>query len=114
ILAELEAHQREPGGTDADLIHQLGEMARKGGVQPVGLAPAPAEYTVGTLVPQTLERPLLPGEVSLDELERAFRDTLGPAPIAAVPQVKAEPRKAEHDKSQNTNGAEKEEAEATV
>ncbi len=29
----------------------------------------------GTLVPQILERPLRPGEVSLDELERAFRET---------------------------------------
>ena len=41
-----------------------------------GAAPAPTD---GTLVPQTLERPLRPGEVSLDELERVFRDTPGPA-----------------------------------
>src|SRR4029077_20627054 len=32
------------------------------------------------LVPQVLERSLRPGEVSLDELERAFRETPGPAP----------------------------------
>ncbi len=114
ILAELEAHQREPEGTDADLIHQLGEMVRKVSVPPAASTSEPTGYTVGTLVPQTLERPLLPGEVSLDELERAFRDTLGPAPIAAAPQGKAEQRKAEHDRSQNINGAEKEEAEATV
>jgi two-component system chemotaxis sensor kinase CheA len=31
--------------------------------------------TEGSLVPQTLERALRPGEVSLDELERAFRET---------------------------------------
>ena len=108
ILAELEAHQREPEGTDTDLIHQLGEMVRKVSAQPA------ATQTVGTLVPQTLERPLLPGEVSLDELERVFRDTPGPAVAAPAPQVKTEPRKTEHDKSQNINGAEKEEAEATV
>ncbi|QDF41320.1 hybrid sensor histidine kinase/response regulator [Bradyrhizobium symbiodeficiens] len=54
-------------------------------------APAPAkEMTTGTLIDQTLERPLRPGEVSLDELERAFRET----PIEAaepVAEVKAEP-----------------------
>ena len=42
--------------------------------------------TEGTLVVQTLERPLRPGEVSLDELERAFRETeievAAPAPVA--------------------------------
>ncbi len=32
------------------------------------------------LVAQTLERPLRAGEVSLDELERVFRETPGPAP----------------------------------
>ena len=40
----------------------------------------------GTLVEQVLERPLRPGEVSLDELERAFRETTievaPPAPAA--------------------------------
>src|SRR3982074_570367 len=42
------------------------------------IAPAPAIKPVieqGTLVPQILERQLRPGEVSLDELERAFRET---------------------------------------
>jgi two-component system chemotaxis sensor kinase CheA len=48
-------------------------------------APAPKELTQGALVEQTLERPLRPGEVSLDELERAFRETAieVPAPAAA-------------------------------
>ncbi|WP_259219529.1 chemotaxis protein CheA, partial [Bradyrhizobium centrosematis] len=42
--------------------------------------------TTGTLIDQTLERPLRPGEVSLDELERAFRETAieAPAPVAKV------------------------------
>ena len=38
----------------------------------------------GTLVEQVLERPLRPGEVSLDDLERAFRETeteVAPAPV---------------------------------
>ncbi|MCP3404495.1 hybrid sensor histidine kinase/response regulator [Bradyrhizobium sp. CCGB01] len=56
---------------------------------PVAAAPAPAkEMTTGSLIDQTLERPLRPGEVSLDELERAFRETAIEAP---APVVKAEP-----------------------
>ncbi|MEH2489944.1 hybrid sensor histidine kinase/response regulator [Bradyrhizobium sp. AZCC 2230] len=57
---------------------------------PAAVAPAPAkELTTGSLIDQTLERPLRPGEVSLDDLERAFRETAieVPAPVAA----KAEP-----------------------
>src|SRR5205085_11633535 len=71
---------------------------------PVVAAPAiqPAA-TAGTLVDQVLERPLRPGEVSLDELERAFRETAietAPAPVAKVAapapalEAAAEPRAA--------------------
>ncbi len=49
--------------------------------------------TEGTLVAQTLERPLRPGEVSLDELERAFRETetevASPAPAAGVAEARS-------------------------
>ena len=38
------------------------------------------QITAGSLVYQVLERALKPGEVSLDDLERAFRATPGPAP----------------------------------
>ena len=38
------------------------------------------QITAGALVYQVLERALKPGEASLDDLERAFRDTPGPAP----------------------------------
>ncbi|MBR0814279.1 hybrid sensor histidine kinase/response regulator [Bradyrhizobium diazoefficiens] len=54
---------------------------------PAAAAPAPAkDMTTGSLIDQTLERPLRPGEVSLDELERAFRETAieAPAPAARV------------------------------
>ncbi|MCK1740216.1 Hpt domain-containing protein, partial [Bradyrhizobium sp. 139] len=51
-------------------------------------APAAVEAAPGALIDQTLERPLRPGEVSLDELERAFRETAIEAP---APVVKAEP-----------------------
>ena len=38
---------------------------------------------------QTLERPLPPGEVSLDELERAFRETPGSVPPVPAPAAPA-------------------------
>ncbi|MCP4565302.1 MAG: hybrid sensor histidine kinase/response regulator, partial [Bosea sp.] len=48
-------------------------------------APSEPKMTQGSLVDQTLERALRPGEVSLDELERAFRETaVEEAPAAAV------------------------------
>lgn len=73
IIAELEASAAEPTGSDGDLIVQLEQLAISGETLP----PA-GEVTVGTLSPQVLERPLRPGEVSLDDLERAFRETPGP------------------------------------
>ncbi|MYV88613.1 hypothetical protein, partial [Bradyrhizobium japonicum] len=93
ILAGLEATEAEPEGTDRDLIDKLEAMVEQGmaamaagSAAPVAEAPplapeapaaveakaAPAkEMTTGSLIDQTLERPLRPGEVSLDELERA-------------------------------------------
>ena len=108
ILAGLEATEAEPEGNDRDLIDQLEAMVEQGmaamaaaGAAPVAEAPplvpeapavaAPAkELTTGTLIDQTLERPLRPGEVSLDELERAFRETPieAPAPAAPAPVAK--------------------------
>jgi len=80
ILDELEKHQKEPAGADDDLIGHLHRMLE----QPSGsTAAAAAPGTVGTLIDQKLERPLRPGEVPLDELERAFRETPGPAPVEA-------------------------------
>src|SRR5690349_15373335 len=101
ILAGLEATEAEPEGNDRDLIDQLETMVERGmaamAVAGAALA-APsaanddAKLTQGTLVAQTLERPLRPGEVSLDELERAFRETAtevvepAPAPAPAKPE----------------------------
>jgi two-component system chemotaxis sensor kinase CheA len=84
ILESLERVQREPDGSDEDLITDLERMVGR-------LAPAAAreepQYAVGTLAPQVLERPLRPGEDSLDDLERAFRETPvdPPAPKPAKP-----------------------------
>ncbi|WP_298881283.1 hybrid sensor histidine kinase/response regulator [uncultured Bradyrhizobium sp.] len=138
ILAGLEATEAEPEGNDRDLIDKLEAMVVQGmaamaagAAAPVAdapplvpeapaAAPAPApakEMTTGTLIDQTLERPLRPGEVSLDELERAFRETAieaappapvakaeepaaeAPAPAAKAPKEKAAPKKSMADES---------------
>ncbi|MFN3347584.1 chemotaxis protein CheW [Pseudorhodoplanes sp.] len=78
VLDALEAHQAEPAGTDDDLIARLDAMAQS------ATGPAPSSET-GTLVYQVLERPLKPGEATLDELERAFRETPGPAAAKVSP-----------------------------
>jgi len=85
ILADLEVNQHEPAGDDRDLIEQLERMAMQG-------APpeSRASGATGSLVYQVLERPLRPGEVSLDERERAFREAPGPEKAAvASPPAKA-------------------------
>src|SRR5450631_4169687 len=79
ILESLEREQREPDGADDDLISDLERMVER--LAP-SAAPAVPQYTVGTLTPQVLERPLRPGEVSLDELERVFRETAVDLPAA--------------------------------
>src|SRR6202790_1816688 len=82
ILGGLEATEAEPDGSDQDLIVKLEEMVERGmaamsePVEPIATASAsPVALAQGISVPQTLERQLRPGEVSLDELERAFRET---------------------------------------
>jgi two-component system chemotaxis sensor kinase CheA len=87
ILESLEREQREPEGGDADLISSLERMVERVGS---GGSQAEAEHTVGTLVSQVLERPLRPDEDSLDDLERAFRETETDAHVArsrSVPVV---------------------------
>src|ERR1700730_15273642 len=85
ILAGLEATETEPEGNDQDLIVQLHQMVEQGmqamsapvaaPVPVVAAPPVQPAVTAGTLIDQVLERPLRPGEVSLDDLERAFRET---------------------------------------
>src|SRR5436309_62382 len=77
ILGALERSEREPEGSDRDLIGTLEQMAAGQGANLAATA-------TGSLVYQVLERPLRPGEVPLDELERAFRETAGPADFAAA------------------------------
>ncbi len=97
ILESLERDQREPDGADADLIAGLELM-----VERVGSA-AP-QHAIGTLVPQVMERRLRPGEVSLDELERAFRETpVDPPLVKPVKQAPAEAPVKEDDNGKSSN-----------
>jgi two-component system, chemotaxis family, sensor kinase CheA len=103
ILGQLEATEAEPEGADVDLIDALHHMVEQG--MAAMAAPAPEVAAAKpVVVAQTLERELRPGEVSLDELERAFRETETeisapplvpveqPAPIAEAPKpVAAKP-----------------------
>src|SRR3954454_1630249 len=94
VLTGLEQSESEPAGDDKDLIGELERMAMAGGKE----EPKP-KHAVGSLIAQTLERPLRPGEVSLDELERAFRETEMELPAIAgkpkaAPQAAAKPARA--------------------
>lgn len=104
ILAELERTEQEPEGDDSELIAKLDRILETG-------AP-PAESTEATAEPEpdstssarsrdaesqngqseapadpALGRPLKSGEVSLEELERAFRETEGPEADSARPEA---------------------------
>ena len=105
ILSGLEATEAEPEGSDQDLIGPLVELSMRSfaaeSVAPAEVATAAPVADIpaaeqGALVPQRRERQLRPGEVSLDELERAFRETateVAPAPpvVAAVPVQQTAP-----------------------
>jgi two-component system chemotaxis sensor kinase CheA len=99
ILESLENEQREPDGADDDLISGLTHMAAS--LDPKKQQAAPPQQTVGTLIEQVLERPLLPGEDSLDDLERAFRATPVDAPVRRVKPALAD--NARDDAERNGN-----------
>ena len=97
ILGGLEATEAEPEGSDQDLIVKLQEMVERGmaamsaaaSAEPAASVPPVRAVTEGTLALQVLERELRPGEVSLDELERAFRETA--IEVAAPPVAEISP-----------------------
>ncbi len=106
ILSQLEATQAEPEGSDQDLIDQLHQMVERGmqAMAAPAAEPVVMAATAGDMPYQVLERPLRPGEVSLDELERAFRETptetivsppLAPTEPAPVAPVAAKPKAVE-------------------
>ncbi|WP_371420632.1 chemotaxis protein CheW [Tardiphaga sp.] len=93
ILSQLEATEVEPEGVDEDLIGELHHMVEKGMESMTESAPpivpaAPVAAEPAPLVVPTLERELRPGEVSLEELERAFQET---AIEVVLPVVAAAP-----------------------
>ena len=88
ILDALEQSEREPEGADGELIGELDRVAGRVAAKDGG----PSD--VGTLVPQVLERALKPGEASLDELERVFRETPGPGSNPASNASPAAPKQA--------------------
>jgi two-component system, chemotaxis family, sensor kinase CheA len=75
ILADLGRAGQEPHGDDHDLIDALEHLARDVEQSGTGQSAAAVDPE-----PSSTERELRPGEVSLDELERAFRETEGPEP----------------------------------
>ena len=104
ILAVLESSETEPDGSDADLIDQLDAMSA-GNVPgdaaagdapdaaPSGDAETSSEKPAIEEPFQILERELKPGEVSLEDLERAFLEAEGPdlgVPDEAAPKAEAE------------------------
>jgi two-component system chemotaxis sensor kinase CheA len=93
ILAGLEATEAEPEGADQDLIVKLQEMVERGmqDMPEAATSAEPAQPEVAQDLPgsQTLGRALRPGEVSLDELERAFRETA--TEVAPTPAKQAGP-----------------------
>ena len=86
ILADLEATGSEPAGADADLIGALEVMAGGTGETPdYGAAAAPPPPPPPAAI-QIVERELKPGEVTLDDLERAFLSAPGPDDVEAAPE----------------------------
>ncbi|HEX2653301.1 MAG TPA: Hpt domain-containing protein, partial [Xanthobacteraceae bacterium] len=88
ILGDLEATQQEPEGSDRDLIGALEQMSLAGGAAAPAKEPEPQQAT-GSLTYQVLERQLRVGEVPLDELERAFRETASEVPAGAKAEAPA-------------------------
>jgi two-component system chemotaxis sensor kinase CheA len=107
ILGELEETEQEPAGSDEDLISELEKMADVGAAaisgeveaaagDAAGDAPAMDDADAGDAAAiQVLEREVKPGEVSLDDLERAFQEAEGPEdmqPAAETPQAAEAPK----------------------
>ncbi|MGE0611344.1 MAG: chemotaxis protein CheW [Hyphomicrobiales bacterium] len=72
LLGQLEKTEAEPAGDDQDLISRLEAFSTGGDAAPPPAAVPEAEP----------ERELRPGEVSLEELERAFQEAAGPEDIS--------------------------------
>ncbi len=76
ILEGLEQTQEEPAGDDSEIISQLNDMAE--GKTPQQETADVVEDVVEKPISVEGERPTVPGEVTLDELEAAFLAAPGP------------------------------------
>lgn len=96
ILGELEANEQEPDGSDGDLISQLDALSAASSdadaAQSDGQAETDDDSDAAAI--QVLERELKPGEVSLDDLERAFQEAEGPDDMTSEPEEPVEPEPA--------------------
>lgn len=110
ILAHIEATEQEPEGSDDDLIAQLNELAEGRVPEAAAAAPAsaaiedapveapteaPAEDDLDASVPGEDVIGTRPGEVPLDELERAFMEAPGPEEAETADEPKADEPKAD-------------------
>ena len=86
ILGDLEATGSEPAGADSDLIDALELMASE---EAPAVAPTVAAAPPPPTLPPMVERELKPGEVSLEDLERAFLEAPGPDDFASEPAAPA-------------------------
>src|SRR4051812_8355711 len=114
ILGKLEATESEPEGEDSDLIDELQQMVERGMaamegsagepvVEALSAPVAPAPEPEAPIIVQTLERALRPGEVSLDELERAFQEpAIEVGAPRGVPQAEPVSAKAEAEPAATT------------
>ncbi|HRJ68998.1 MAG TPA: chemotaxis protein CheA, partial [Beijerinckiaceae bacterium] len=83
IARAIETVGVEPAGDDEDLLSALVQEG-------IGATGRPSQgghrsFETGSLVYQVLERPLREGEVTLDDLERAFRQAPGPEGATGTP-----------------------------
>jgi two-component system chemotaxis sensor kinase CheA len=98
ILESLERDQREPDGTDDDLIaglHRLVEQV----VAPA--TPAVHAHADGVPPPQVLERRQRPDEATLDELDRVFRENAVEPPAAQPAPAEAAAHEEDSGKASN-------------
>ena len=114
LLIELEENEgQEPEGSDQDLIHQLECLSGLHGEEQAAAAEADAapkelaapEEEAKIELPQQLERELKPGEVSLDELERAFQETEVEVEIAEPEEAAAKSAEPAKDKAPKAGAA---------
>jgi two-component system chemotaxis sensor kinase CheA len=96
LLSELECLEREPEGSDRDLIRALEEMAQHGSAHTA--VPEAADHADGSLAAQPPEHPPQPGENSADEVEEAYLKPPAATPPDTMPSGPAAAAKPAHNR----------------